>query len=475
MRGEKDILTNSMYVIIWNILCIYLYIQRKRHDYGTRWVAVAVNTVPMLRIDEHIFISSEEMSDYRFSSRSLRHTRLFFCQRLQPMSHSIFNRTRPNFAMLCLFACLLAMPYLASAFLHPFHAPTRCSRITQQPVVTTNSKPDTFLSAYYVSPSEDDEEMIRTILGPMGSQKPRPSGRSIIILSDTTGVTAKSAVEKSLIQFNGCDERFLSAEDEDEDADPCELMQKTVYPFIKNKNELLPIIEKAAMRRSLVVSTFADPEMRDSVAELCDEAGLSHVDLLGPIFDAMGTFFNRKPLGMAGPGTRRQGRRELTELYYSQVDAIEFTLKADDGMAPWLLKEADVILVGVSRTGKTPLSVYLAQSLGLKVSNVPLVLELPPPKELLEENIDPRRVFCLTLNPIDLQRIRENRIEKELEKLPDKRSTYSEWDYLQKDLANARRLAEKYGYTEIDVTGRAVEETASMISSMLNERFSTGV
>ena len=159
--------------------------------------------------------------------------------------------------------------------------------------------------------------MIKSILGPMGTQRKRPRGRSIFILSDTTGVTAKSAVEKSLTQFNGCDERFLSAEDDDED--PCELMQKTVYPFIQNKDALMPIVEKAADRNSMVVFTFGDPLMREAVVNLCEKYSLSYVDLLGPMFDAMSSFFERAPLGMPGPGTRRPGRRELTELYYSQV------------------------------------------------------------------------------------------------------------------------------------------------------------
>lgn len=322
------------------------------------------------------------------------------------------------------------------------------------------------LFSYFVTPNEDDEELIKSILGPMGTRK-RTESRSIVILSDTTGVTAKSAVEKSLSQFNGCDERFLSAEDEDDD--PCELMQKTLYPFLRKKEDIEPILEKATERNSLVVFTFADPLMRKAVVDMCDSNSLVYVDLLGPMFDVMTGFFGREPLGMAGPGTRRPGRRELTELYYSQVDAIEFTLKADDGMAPWLLPEADVVLVGVSRTGKTPLSVFLSQSQALKVSNIPLVLELDPPKQLFE--IDPRRVFCLTLNPIDLQRIRESRLERELQRIPDQESDYADWEYLKKDLAKARRLADEYGFTEIDVTGRAVEETASQISSLLNERF----
>jgi len=134
------------------------------------------------------------------------------------------------------------------------------------------------------------------------------------------------------------------------------------------------------------------------------------------------------------------------------------------------LPEADVILIGVSRTGKTPLCVFLSQSQGLKVSNIPLTLDKDPPKQLFESNIDPKRVFLLTLNPVDLLRIRETCLERE----PDnEQPNYANWDYLQEDLAKARALAEKYGYTEIDVTGRAVEETASQISSLLNERFPT--
>ena len=122
---------------------------------------------------------------------------------------------------------------------------------------------------------------------------------------------------------------------------------------------------------------------------------------------------------------------------------------------------------------ETPLSVFLSQSQGLKVANIPLVLELDPPQQLFGPQIDPRRVFCLTLNPIDLQRIRETRLERELKNTPKEGMNYADWEYLKKDLAKARRIAKENGFTEIDVTGRAVEETASQISSMLNERFPT--
>jgi regulator of PEP synthase PpsR (kinase-PPPase family) len=112
--------------------------------------------------------------------------------------------------------------------------------------------------------------------------------------------------------------------------------------------------------------------------------------------------------------------------------------------------------------------------MGLKVANIPLVVDLAPNKQLFQPEMDPRRIFCLTLNQDDLQRIRKNRLSRELKGAGRRQaasSTYADRDYLYRDLENARAIALKHGYTIIDVTGRAVEETASLISSVLNERF----
>jgi regulator of PEP synthase PpsR (kinase-PPPase family) len=138
----------------------------------------------------------------------------------------------------------------------------------------------------------------------------------------------------------------------------------------------------------------------------------------------------------------------------------------------------------VSRSGKTPLSVVLAQTMGLKVANVPpLVVEVPPPKELLDATqIDPTRVFCLTIAPGELRRIRTTRLErrnvKDMEakyELEQQKSNYADRAYLLNDLKHARTLATTtQGWTEIDVTGRAVEETASYIVELLNDRFHQG-
>jgi regulator of PEP synthase PpsR (kinase-PPPase family) len=131
-----------------------------------------------------------------------------------------------------------------------------------------------------------------------------------------------------------------------------------------------------------------------------------------------------------------------------------------------------MIITGVSRTGKTPLSVVLSQTMGFKAANVPLVQEVPPPRQLLDrETIDNRRFFCLKLNPSDLERIRKNRLQRDLIDDGTRGSNYADRKYLIKDLVNAKRLTDDYDWTEIDVTGRAVEETPSLISSILKERF----
>jgi len=235
------------------------------------------------------------------------------------------------------------------------------------------------------------------------------------------------------------------------------------------------IIFKCRDRNALATFTFADPELRIKTMTLCEKTGVPFVDLMGPMLLRMADFLNIAPIG-----TPRK-RVSLNNDYFRRVEAVEYTLKADDGQAPWLLKEADVIIVGVSRTGKTPLCVVLSQMMGWKVGNVPLVLEVPPPKELLDAaTIDPNRVFCLTINPRELKRIRETRLqvrgiikaqeEGDAGNDPAKNSNYADRQYMIKDLTNAKRLCEDQGWTEIDVTGKAVEETAETISQIISSR-----
>jgi regulator of PEP synthase PpsR (kinase-PPPase family) len=160
----------------------------------------------------------------------------------------------------------------------------------------------------------------------------------------------------------------------------------------------------------------------------------------------------------------------LDEQDTERHEALEYTMKTDDGMSPRLLQEADVVLLGVSRAGKTPLSLVLSQTMGLKVANIPLVLELPPPRQLL--SIDPKRVFCITQQADHLQHVRMNRLRREMKKKVGMRSTYADPDYVRRDLDNAKDLCRELGFTIVDITDRALEEAASLIVSKLKERFS---
>ena len=231
--------------------------------------------------------------------------------------------------------------------------------------------------------------------------------------------------------------------------------------------------------------TIANTELRELAGKECRELDLMHVDLIGPSLNALAEFLNEEPLGFSGSMNRQGSRKSralssLSDSYYQRIDAVEFCLKADDGQAPWLLPEADIVLVGVSRSGKTPLSVVLSQTMSLKVANIPLVLEIAPPVQLLEQ-VDPKRVFCLTISPSELRKIRTNRLEKRgvrdmEERLEGKniivpKSNYADRNYILKDLGSVRQLCQKHNWTEIDVTGRAVEETATCIVEIFNERF----
>ena len=325
--------------------------------------------------------------------------------------------------------------------------------------------------------SDEDEAMIQLIRGPLGAATPRPRPKSILVLSDTTGVTAKAAVEKCLAQFNGCDERFVGTraletyddddDDDGDDDDDCENLTTRMYPFLRDGPEISELIRRAAERSNvLVVFTFANPQLRATTCRMCDLVEVRYVDLLGPMFDALSTFTEQDPQGFSF--TRKQKRRKvLSEDYFRRIEAIEFTLKCDDGRNTKLLAEADVVILGVSRTGKTPLSVYLSQTMEFKVANVPLVVGMNPPSF---KGVNPKRVFCLTLGFDDLSRIRKSRMERELGSMKES-NNYAKRKYIREDLRNAQSLVLEHGFTEIDITGRAVEETASQISSLLNDRF----
>mmetsp|Transcript_16457 Transcript_16457/g.24640 ORF Transcript_16457/g.24640 Transcript_16457/m.24640 type:complete len:448 (+) Transcript_16457:83-1426(+) len=321
--------------------------------------------------------------------------------------------------------------------------------------VTREDNDDYYNGDYYNDDNNNDEDEFDCL--PPGR---RPEPKYIFVISDSTGVTAKSAISKCLVQFgSSCDERFQSTkvvpdtEDnclavgsdgtltsntsssrsnnislDDYEVDDCNVQTKT-YTFIRTEKAIASIVKKAQELQAFVVFTIADPVLREKTVRMCVLSNTPVIDLLGPSLNALSSFLGRRPAGLAGShdvydkydrasdgSTNNKRRRimpQLSDIYFRRIEAIEFTLRADDGQAPWLLPQADVILVGVSRTGKTPLSVLLSQQMGLKVANIPLVLEVAPPKELLDQNLlDSKRIFCLTIAPGELKRIRTTRLER---------------------------------------------------------------
>jgi len=265
--------------------------------------------------------------------------------------------------------------------------------------------------------------------------------KPIYVVSDGTGDTAENVVRAALHQFNGY------------------LVHIQVFPNVNDREQLEYLIKKAAKDKALVATTLVRADMRSAVLEFSQRHRVRTVELLGHLLTQMTSFLEAAPEGV--PGRMHQA----DERYFERVAAVEFTVKADDGKEPRLMKQADILLVGVSRTSKTPLSVFLAHK-GYKVSNVPIVLDRPFPDVLHE--VDPNRIFALTIDPESLRHIRYQRMETM--RMPG-RTNYSDMDYILAELDWAEDLFRRHpSWPVIDVTRKAVEETAAIIIRILGER-----
>ncbi|KAL1205364.1 Pyruvate, phosphate dikinase regulatory protein 1 [Cardamine amara subsp. amara] len=279
------------------------------------------------------------------------------------------------------------------------------------------------------------------------------AAKSIYIVSDGTGWTAEHAVNAALGQFDYCL------------VDRGCPVNTHLFSGIEDGEKLMEIIKQAAREGAMVIYTLADPSMAEAAMRACKLWKIPSLDILGPITESISSHLGTNPSGLP----RSTTHSSLNEDYFKIIEAIEFTIKHDDGALPENLEKADIVLVGVSRTGKTPLSTYLAQK-GYKVSNVPIVNGVDLPKTLFE--IDPRKVFGLMINPVVLQGIREARA-KSLGLGSSFRTKYSELSSVKEELELAKRIfAENPTWPVIEVTESAVEETAAVVLRLYNERLS---
>ncbi len=260
------------------------------------------------------------------------------------------------------------------------------------------------------------------------------------LLSDSTGETLEVIATACLAQFEGVDVR------------------RHLWPMVRSEGHLDRVLDDVERRPGLVLYTLVNNTLRRDLEQKTRRRGIHAVAALDPVTHALSAVLNREALG-------RPGRQHaLDAAYFARVDAIQFTIAHDDGIGSENWEEADIVLAGVSRTSKTPTSIYLANR-GYKVANIPLVPEAPPPQSLF--SLEHPLVVGLTTNPDRLVQIRRNRLLA-LNQAPE--TDYVDIEAVNAELAFARRLFADNDWPVIDVTRRSIEETAFAIVKLCNER-----
>ncbi|NCG17576.1 MAG: kinase/pyrophosphorylase [Rhodobacterales bacterium] len=264
--------------------------------------------------------------------------------------------------------------------------------------------------------------------------------KPIFVLSDGTGDTAEKVVRAGLQQFEG------------------HLVHVRTHGHVTQPEQLRKWFHLAVRQDALVVTTLVEKSMRKAAKLLSKEHGVRHIDLIGHLLGKLEGFLDEKAVGV--PGLMYQAN----DRYFRRIEAVEYTVKADDGKEPRMILEADIVLVGVSRTSKTPLSTYLAHK-GFKVANVPLVLDHPIPPLL--HQVEAERVFGLVIDPDVLQTIRQSRLRT----MGMGKINYDDLDYILAELEYAEELFRANPiWPVIDVTNKAIEETAAAILGVMQER-----
>jgi regulator of PEP synthase PpsR (kinase-PPPase family) len=263
----------------------------------------------------------------------------------------------------------------------------------------------------------------------------------IYVVSDSTGETAERVTRATLLQF------------------PDHSVKLKLERRVRDRRGLTAILENASAQRAMIVFTLVRPELRDHFNDEATKLGVRHVDVIGSLISQIGDYLEADPVNIP------TGEMPLSEEYFRRVEAIEFAVKSDDGKEPRNLHKADLVLVGVSRTSKTPLSTYLAGR-GLKVANVPLVLGVEPPNELYQ--LPGYRVVGLTIDVDQLIGIRKHRLQQ-LGMPPD--ANYGLRDHVKSELEYAHTiLRDNPEWMVVDVTNCAIEETATIILEALKDR-----
>lgn len=253
------------------------------------------------------------------------------------------------------------------------------------------------------------------------------------LVSDSTGETLIAVARAATAQYEG-----VSAIEH-------------VYPLVRSAKQLDRVLAEIDAAPGIVLYTLVERELAGKLEDKCREAGCPHLSVLAPVHALLESY-------VGAASTARPGAQHMLNAeYFKRIDAMNFTLAHDDGQLPDDLDEADVVLVGISRTSKTPTSIYLANR-GLKTANVPIVPGHPPPSAL--ERIRRALVVGLMASPERIVQIRQNRL---LSLKADEATAYVDRESVAQELAVSRRLCARHHWPMIDVTRRSIEETAAAI------------
>ena len=262
--------------------------------------------------------------------------------------------------------------------------------------------------------------------------------RALYLLSDAVGETVLRVARAATTQFV-----------EGGDLEIC------TFVNLDSTKEIAAIVEAAKKRDSICMFTVVERELCAYLHNCLSEAGIPYLDIMAPPMKLVGDLLHSTPLYHPGMTHR------LDEFYYRRIEAIEFAVRYDDGKYPSGFLEADIVLLGVSRTSKTPLSMFLANK-GYKVANLPLMPNVALPDELRQ--ISPKRIIGLTIDADQLLQVRRERLMAL--RLPAS-ADYAREEQIHSELENAMELFRELGCHVLNVSNKAIEETASQIVAII--------
>lgn len=258
------------------------------------------------------------------------------------------------------------------------------------------------------------------------------------LVSDSTGETLEAIVSAALVQFEGV------------------VVRKHYWPLVRTAMQMTRLMDDIKEHPGLIMYTLVNPEIRDVLERGCREANLPVLPILDPVINLLGSYFGVQ-------ASHNPGRQHTLDAdYFERIDALQFSMAHDDGQLIEDLPQADIVLIGVSRSSKTPTSIYLANK-GFKTMNVPFVphVPMPPLLDILRDKF----VIGLTTSPDRLVQIRTNRLRSINE---EEDGDYTDLELIQDEIKQCRRYCTDRGWQTIDVTRRSIEETAAAVLSKYN-------